>query len=119
MRVIEIPENRNCAAVAMRVFHDLEPPQPLTQVRLQRTSGEPPAWYAITGWTSAGTPCPASLQKVEDSGEGVAVLLTGGDAGIRLKPAGSDEPWGLNASQQWGEPFLLLATTENMRESDG
>ena len=114
MRLIEIPANPNCPAVDLRVFHDLGPPAPVAQVRLEREPDRP-AWYDVAGWTSAGTPCPAMMQKVDDSGEGVAWLLFGGDAGLRLKPAGAAEAWRLTEIRQWGEPFLLLVDARDVR----
>jgi hypothetical protein len=108
MIVLEILPNPNCSAMEMRLFHDLELPQTVSRVQLERHPGHP-AWYEVTGWTAAGMPCPATVQKVDDSGEGVALLLCGGDAGVRLRPADRPEPWRLDSSQQWGEPFLLLA----------
>ena len=36
------------------------------------------------------------------------MLVYGGDDGIRLKPAGSEEDWSLTNSNQWGEPCLML-----------
>ena len=114
MRLIEIPANPNCPPVELRVFHDLGPTSPVAQVRLARQPGSP-EWYDVTGWTSAGASCPALRQKVDDSGEGVAWLLFGGDAGLRLKPAGSAKPWRLTDRRQWGEPFLLLVDERDVR----
>ena len=114
MVIIEIPPNPNCEVVEMRVFHDLEPPRPVSQVRLERER-ESPQWYEIVAWTLAGTAQPALVQKVDDSGEGVAFLIHGGDAGLRLRPAGSDEPWQLNQPQQWGLPFLLTTDAADLR----
>jgi len=108
MILIEIPPNPNCMGVDTRVFHDLAPPQQVSQVRLERQAGRV-QWYDITGWTAAGMPCPAMIQKVDDSGEGVAFLVYGGSAGLRLKPAGEGQPWRPDDSKQWGEPFLLVS----------
>lgn len=107
MIVIEIPPNANCESVEMRVFHDVSPSRPVRQVQLERTPGQA-AWYDVTGWTANGSPCPVIAHKVDDSGEGVAWLVHGGDAGLRLRPAASQAPWGLDQPDQWGEPFLLL-----------
>ena len=117
MRLINIAPNPNCPPVELRVFHDLTPPHPVVQVRLCRPPGAP-AWYDVTGWTRAGSPCPALLQKVDDSGEGVAWLLFGGDAGLRFKPPGADAPWAIENRRQWGEPFLLLTDLTDVRLSD-
>lgn len=115
MITIEIPENPNCAAVDLRVFHDLEPPRPVSQVHLEQLPGRQPAWYEVTGWTLEGTTCPAWLQKVDDSGEGVAFLLWGGAAGLRFRPADSRAPWNLGDRQQWGAPFLLVAEAADVK----
>ena len=64
-------------------------------------------WCEVTGWSEQGA-CPALAALSEDSGEGVVLLVYGGDEGIRLKPAGSREQWGLDSPSQWGEPCLML-----------
>ena len=92
----------------MRVFHDLEPPRPVSRVRLERGGGEP-QWYAVTGWTATHAPCPALARKVDDSGEGVVMLVSGGDAGLRFQSAERPAPWVLTDPAQWGAPFLLIA----------
>ena len=63
MIIIEIPDNPNCETVDMRVFHDLEPPKTVRQVRLERRVGAP-EWYAVTGWTVSGEPCPAQQMAI-------------------------------------------------------
>ena len=108
MVVVEINPNSNCDPVDLRLFHDVEAPRVVRQVCLQRAA-EPPAWHDIAGWTLDNRPCPAMACRVDDSGEGLAVLVTGGEAGLRLRPAGSEEPWSLDSSNQWGASFLLMA----------
>lgn len=112
--IIEIAPNANCEPVEMRVFHDLEPPRVITQVRLERTPGKP-QWYAVTGWQQDGTPCPVQARKVDDSGEGVILLVSGGDAGLRLQPAEQSAPWSLKHPAQQGEPFLLISDSQDLR----
>lgn len=114
MRVIEILHNPNCVEVDTRIFHDLTPPQPVAQVCLEQESGTA-RWYAVTGWTAAGTPCPAFVQKVDDSGDGVALLVYGGDAGVRLQPVERNAPWRLGDLEQWGEPFLIIGDLSDIR----
>lgn len=114
MLLIEIPPNPNCPGVETRIFHDVAPPQPVSHVRLERQPGHP-AWYEVTGWTTSGTPCPAVAQKVDDSGEGVAFLVYGGDAGLRFKSARHPVPWRLDDAAQWGEPFLLVADLSDVK----
>lgn len=108
MVAIEVPENSNCEASELRVFHDVEAPKAVSQVCLEQTPNQP-AWYDVTGWTAAGLPCPAFAQCVDDSGEGLAILVSGGEAGLRIKPADSKSAWSLQDPKQWGVPFLLIA----------
>lgn len=114
MIILEIPPNPNCDAVEMRLFQDLEPPKPVSQVRLKRGTEES-EWYEVVGWTTDGTVQPAVAQKVEDSGEGVAILVYGGNAGLRLRPVGSAGAWQLRQPQQWGLPFLLTTDSADIR----
>ena len=114
MVIIEIPPNPNCEMVGMRVFHDLEPPRPVTQVRLEHERGSP-QWYEVVAWTAAGSAQQALAQKVDDSGEGVAFLIYGGDAGVRLRPVGSAQPWQLDHPQQMGLPFILTTDVADLK----
>ncbi len=45
-------------------------------------------WHDVVGWSSSagGSACPAQAALVEDSGAGTAMLVYGGDWGIRLSP---------------------------------
>ncbi len=58
--------------------------------------------YDVVGWSSAGggRACGAQAALVEDSTAGVAMLVWGGDWGIRLTPVGGGEAI--------GETHLLL-----------
>lgn len=107
MVIVEVPPNPNCEPADLRLFHDVEAAQPVRQVCLERAPGQP-AWYDVTGWTADDRPCPALARRVDDSGEGLALLVTGGDAGLRLRPADAHGGWRLDDPQQWGLPFLLL-----------
>jgi hypothetical protein len=59
-------------------------------------------WCAVAGWSSAGggTPCEARAITVEDSSAGTAVLVIGGDWGVRMQPEDGSPPF--------GEAYLLL-----------
>ena len=116
MLLIEILPNLNCDSVDLRVFHELGPPCQVTHARLDPSADPHGAgWFALTGWTLAGQACPALAHKVDDSGEGVALLVSGGDAGLRLQPEGREAPWRLDDSAQQGVPFLLVADATNLR----
>ena len=108
MIILEILPNPNCEAVEMRVFHEVEPARAVAQVALEKTQGAS-AWYDVTGWNANGVPTPALAQKVDDSGDGVAYLLYGGDQGLRFRKAGSRAAWSLQDAMQWGESFLIIS----------
>ena len=114
MVVIDIPPNPNCEAVELRVFHDLELPRPISHVRLERESGKP-QWCEVAGWSLTNTPGPVWAQRVDDSGEGVALLIHGGRAGLRLRPAETRESWQLDNPHQWGLPFIITTDPSDLR----
>ena len=116
MIVIEIAPNLNCEPVEMCVFHEVGPARAISHVHLARGS-EPPGWCAVTGWSAAGQPCPAYAQKVDDSGEGTAYLIYGGDAGLRFRPEGSHAPWDIHHPQQWGESLLIIIDINELKFS--
>ena len=103
---IDVQEGPNTGWAVVKVFQAYEEPREITRLVCGRPNGaEGPC--QVTGWSSAG-PVPAYAARVGDSGEGVVLLVYGGDEGVRFKDAGSIEPWDLNSPNQWGEPCLLL-----------
>ncbi len=74
-----------------------------------------PQWCEIIGWNLDGTTAPATARKVEDSGEGVVMLVTGGSAGLRLQSSAAAAPWRLDDAAQWGVPFLLIGDPHDLR----
>ena len=89
-----------------RVFSLLSQPQPITKLIATTPMGAD-IWCEVTGWKEDG-PCPAYAAQAEDSGEGVVLLIYGGDWGIRLRPDGDPAEWDLANGTQWGEPCLML-----------
>ena len=82
--------------------------------------GQEPSLHRVTGWSSqdGGSPCPAYAVSIEESGAGQALLVYGGDWGLRLIPAGLDEAWSLDSPNQWGENFLSLDDESQVRFID-
>ena len=103
---VEVSESANCPMSLTRVFDAMEAPVQVTGVEASDPHGRD-MMCDVTGWSSSG-PCPAYAALVEDSGEGVALLVYGGDEGIRLRPSGHTEQWELTNPLQWGEACLLL-----------
>ena len=80
-------------------FRSEAAPQPVARVEYD---GRP---CAVVGWASAGggSACAAQSALVEDSSAGTALLIFGGDWGVRLTP--------LDGGAPFGEPYLLLDPT--------
>ena len=104
---VDVEESPNCDLSLVKVFESNEGPRIISRVQASRP-GYPPEIWNITGWSEQG-PSPAFAAKVSDSGEGIVLLIYGGNLGIRLKPTNSTSPWSLMDKNQWGEPCLLLA----------
>jgi len=111
---IDIPPNDNLDEATMATFKETGPGRAVRAVRVWRDGAW--QWCAVTGWGESG-PVPAVLTPIEESGDGPARLLTGGDFGLRLAPIGAPQApapaaiptvaWDLAQREQWGEAFLL------------
>ena len=106
---VDVEQGDNCDYSLNRVFSALDASIPVLRVETIGMHGEL-GLFDVTGWSVEG-PCPAYAVMVEDSGEGQALLIYGGTEGIRLRPLDSGESWDLEATEQWGEPCLLLDTS--------
>ena len=103
---VEVVSGANSPLDLHRMFDLLSPPAEVRRVWATSPSGED-GWCEITGWGEDG-PCPAMAALSEDSGEGVVLLVYGGDEGVRLRPAGTAGEWDLMSPIQWGEACLML-----------
>jgi hypothetical protein len=115
-----IDANDNCAEGGSWRFHDLEPPRPVARVRLYDTApaGE---WFDVVGWS--GDPerpvNAAMMRKIDDSGSGVAYLITGGEWGVRLKPVDDPSEWSAQNDRQRGAPYLIVSSINDVRMAEG
>lgn len=116
---IEVESNPNCENSLFARFKEVGPARRVLQVRSfeRLAEGE---WCWVTGWSDdpAQPCCPAYVQMVEDSGAGLTNLIFGGIWGIRLKPVSLAENWSLASANQWGEPYLSLADSNDIRYED-
>ena len=103
---LDVAEGPNSPLSVNRFFDLLDEPRPVNQVFAADPAGND-LWCRVTGWNSGG-PCQAMAALSEDSGDGVVLLIYGGDEGIRLSPLDSTEDWDLSNANQWGEACLLL-----------
>jgi hypothetical protein len=115
-----IDANDNCAEGGSWRFHDLEPPRPVACVRLYASApaGE---WFDVVGWSSDPDrpACGAMMRKIDDSGSGVAWLITGGERGVRLKPVDDPSQWSVCNHRQRGAPYLIVSSINDVRMAEG
>lgn len=106
---IEIEDNENCGYFPMQTFEMRAAPETGSSVRVDELPGSAGP-QEITGWCSEGgsSPCEVSVVLIGDSGAGESRLIKGGTHGVRIRPAGSNEPWSLESDSQRGEPYVLL-----------
>lgn len=109
---IRVDANDNCPMSAQQVYKTLDEPTKVTGVRIYE-GGPEGVLYDITGWSEQG-PVSAYAVGVEDSSAGAAILVYGGDWGVRLRPAGSGSGWDLGSADQYGETHLVLADREDI-----
>ncbi len=116
---VEVESNENCETGVFARFKEVGPARRVLQVRSfeRRAEGE---WCWVTGWSDdpEQSCCPSYAQMVEDSGAGLTYLIFGGIWGIRLKPMSLTEDWSLESKNQWGEPYLSLADSNDIRYED-
>lgn len=112
--ILSLDENPNCEGMDDRRYKTIGPPRKISHIKIYDEDPEG-VLCQVTGWSDqAEAPtCPVYAQKIEDSGDGEAILIFGGPWGLRLKPTNPEE-WSLNNPRQWGEPFLILDSTEDL-----
>jgi hypothetical protein len=112
---VEVEPNDNTPMMAQQVYKNLSLPFRVSQVRIYE--GEPEGTlHDIVGWSSVdgGSATDAFAVQIDDSSEGTAYLVYGGDWGVRLRPAGSDGDWRIDDASQFGETHLVLAAREDL-----
>ena len=103
---LDIEPNANLPEGAMATFKETGPGGTIQAIRLWRAGVW--EWCAVTGLSPSGL-VPARLTPIEESGDGPARLITGGDFGLRLAllPTVGSVNWDVDNATQWSEPFLI------------
>ena len=122
--MIDIEDNENSGYFPVQVFETQGEPRSSAAITVPSIPGsdEP---HEVVGWCSGagdrgdrGGPCEATAVPVGDSGSGQALMIHGGDHGIRLRPVSSISTWSLEAGEQKGEPYMLLAASSELLFAD-
>ena len=105
---IDILPNDNLDQAVMATFKETGDPKSVQRIRLHLKGTW--QWCAITGWED-DEPATAVVTPIEESGDGPALLVTGGAQGLRvalLSDQGGQIPeWDVDNEDQWGEGFLI------------
>lgn len=110
---IEVEANPNCEGIDQFVRNELGPSLPIAGIRAEVRGQE--AICDVVGVEEGGKWVKAHVQKVADSSDGFAFLIQGGAWGIRIRPqAFQHENWDLQNKNQWGEPFKLYGSEEDI-----
>ncbi len=110
---IDIEDNANCGYFPMLIFELRGNERSASSVVVGSVSGaEGP--HEIVGWND-GAPDEARVARVADSGAGESIIVYGGNHGIRLRPLHSSDDWEIGAQDQFGEPYIMLATGAEVR----
>lgn len=113
---IEVESNPNCEELPGMVYNALEAPRQVSKMRVRRGEAMELCWVAGVEPSGFG---PAQVQKITDSGAGVAYCIYGGRWGLRFQLATSATPqWNLSAADQWGEPCKIYGDLDDVVLSD-
>ncbi len=116
---VEVESNENTPMSANQVYKNIGEIYRVAAVRIFEGAPEGQL-FDITGWSSTdgGSPSDAFAVKIEDSSEGSAWLIYGGDWGVRLRPTESLEDWSIADAGQYGETHLVLGDEGDIMFAD-
>jgi hypothetical protein len=103
---IDVEPNPNTETGFNMVYRDVSKAREVFCIKY--TVGVEDQPVQITGWNAdSNTPCPAFACKVEESGDGMALLIYGGSGGVRMKPLEDESAWDSASTKQWGDSHLV------------
>ncbi|MEE8045255.1 MAG: hypothetical protein V3T49_00290 [Dehalococcoidia bacterium] len=116
--MIDIEDNENSGYFPIQVFETQGEPRSAGVITVPDVPGKDEP-YDVVGWCSddGGVVCDVTAVVVGDSGSGQALMIHGGDHGVRMRPTNSASEWSLESADQIGEPYLLLRTSVDLKFS--
>ena len=110
---LNIEENDNIDEYESRVFMGKKNSCKISRIFYQPEEGDP-FEAEVVGWHNRKA-VQAYLICVEDSGDGEAWLIYGGNEGIRLRKSSSrlarKKPFSLDHEDEWGEKYLYYSSS--------
>ncbi len=114
---LEVEPCSNCDESVGRMYNVISESKQISSIQYEKDGKEIPVH--ITGWDGeTETPCPAFACRIEESGDGVALLIFGGSGGIRMKSIDDDSKWDADNSDQWSESHLVYPRDSVVTYSD-
>jgi len=113
--MIDLEENENSGYFPIQIFETQGKSRSVPMITVPNIP-ESDAPHDVVGWCSdeGGSTCNVTAVAVGDSGLGQVTMIYGGDNGIRLRPSSSKSAWSLDATDQSGEPYILLSTSDDL-----
>ena len=111
---IDVEASQNVSQSEQFVFNELGRPRRVQALHVELGGRE--TRCEVTGVDRGGVWVPARAVKINDSSEGHAYLIYGGEWGIRLKTGAG--PWDLSDDAQWGEPFKVYGSEDDIIYAD-
>ena len=113
--MIDLEENANSGYFPIQIFETQSKSRSVKMITVPNIP-ESDVPHDVVGWCSndGGSICNVTAVAVGDSGLGQVMMIYGGDHGIRLRPSSSKSIWSLNATDQSGEPYVLLPISANL-----
>ena len=103
---IDVEANKNINKNFSMLYRDVSTSREVYCIKYQADGVDLPV--QVKGWDKdTNSPCAAYACQVEESGDGVAILIHGGSGGIRMKPLEDETEWKLGEKNQHGETHLV------------
>ena len=103
---VDVEANNNINETFSMLYRNVSTSREVYCIKYNIDGDESPV--QVIGWNKeTNSPCAAYACHVEESGDGIAVLIYGGTGGIRIKPLEDETEWRLGAPQQKGATHLV------------
>lgn len=109
---LNIEANSNCGEEGQFVFMESSAPRSIDWIMVS-VKGQDQK-FKIVGVHKDGSFGSAFAVSIDDSGEGTAFLIYGGEWGVRYQPESLQDAWDLSNSAQLGDPYKIYASPEDI-----